>query len=543
MNKKFRSLLIFFLIGSMLLATGCTTGSSNDTLGDSTSHSDVTLGADETLGSDATGTDAVTGEGEPEPEDSAFTVSLIYNGEPYSPKIPMSAQWTDQFSVHQAEFDENGVARIEGLDGDFQVTLTALPKDITYNPNAHKATNDDRHIEIELYGVTKLSTRGRGEDIYKPIEINGPGVFQVEIEAPNEETGADDVTFYRFIPTRNGVYSVESWVDTTDNKINPQLDVYTGSFASWYFSHTLDDGGAESTYTKNFLHKVQAADENIGVSFAFGVKANSKDNTYPITITFVLQLDGGFEANRPVAPIVVPTEKFKHTPEYEGYTFLYSEDLVTDLVQVPGTADGDYRFSAVETKVDERAIDGSNYGLNEDDGYYHLFNPSTGKFDGPILYCKITQPSRQLDPLTQLETYQATLTLASGNYKLFIEGFGSLLADPPGDLGPYFCVNGCPCRETASCVGACTAECTKCSPDCRRCPAEGFYNSGYSGYVNSDGVYAVTPELKAFLQELCEEEQYFLDGQGWVESNEEYPIDAKEDDFWLFACGYYVKLD
>ena len=135
MNKKFRSLLIFFLIGSMLLATGCTTGYSNDTVGNSTLQSDVTSNPDVTHGSDATATDSVTGEGESDPEDGSFTVSLIYNGEPYSPKIPMSAQWTDQFSVHQAEFDENGVAKIEGLDGDFQVTLTDLPKDITYNPN------------------------------------------------------------------------------------------------------------------------------------------------------------------------------------------------------------------------------------------------------------------------------------------------------------------------------------------------------------------------------------------------------------------------
>ena len=60
-------------------------------------------------------------------------------------------------------------------------------------------------------------------------------------------------------------------------------------------------------------------------------------------------------------------------------------------------------------------------------------------------------------------------------------------------------------------------------------------------YVNSDGVYVVTPELKEFLQRFSTSQLLFFDGNGWVENNDTVDVDAMEDDQWLFACGYYVE--
>ena len=44
-----------------------------------------------------------------------------------------------------------------------------------------------------------------------------------------------------------------------------------------------------------------------------------------------------------------------------------------------------------------------------------------------------------------------------------------------------------------------------------------------------------------FLQKFAISQRYFADGDGWVESNSKYPIDAYEDSQWLFACGYYKE--
>ena len=109
-------------------------------------------------------------------ESDEFTVSLMYAGEPYIPKIDMCVRWSDGVSVHEAAFGEDGVARVTGLDGDYQVTLTELPKNLTYNPNIYVATNDSKHVIIELYKY-KSAKRG-GEDIYKCITIKDLGSAQ-----------------------------------------------------------------------------------------------------------------------------------------------------------------------------------------------------------------------------------------------------------------------------------------------------------------------------------------------------------------------------
>ena len=69
---------------------------------------------------------------------------------------------------------------------------------------------------------------------------------------------------------------------------------------------------------------------------------------------------------------------------------------------------------------------------------------------------------------------------------------------------------------------------------------------GYSQYVNSDGVYPVTQELKEFLQEFASCNSYFKDGDGvaerYLRSDGTYVkiYDASETNMWLFAVGYYA---
>ncbi|MBQ8440215.1 MAG: hypothetical protein IJX19_06110, partial [Clostridia bacterium] len=94
-------------------------------------------------------------------EKDLFTVSLSYNGAPYVPSAdtPISVQWNDGFSVHKADM-EQGVAKVGGLDGDYQVTLSAVPEGYAYDPSAYIATNTNRNLVIELYKITEGSGKG-----------------------------------------------------------------------------------------------------------------------------------------------------------------------------------------------------------------------------------------------------------------------------------------------------------------------------------------------------------------------------------------------
>jgi len=133
-----------------------------------------------------------------------FTVTLTANGEPYTPRMEMFAYWSDGFSVHTAKFDEGGVARIDGLDGDYRVTLSAIPNEYTYDPNSNIATNDDRNIVIALYTLNILT--GGGTGIYDCYNFSKTGVYSAVVDSP------EDAIYFQYAPDRSGTYTIESWI-------------------------------------------------------------------------------------------------------------------------------------------------------------------------------------------------------------------------------------------------------------------------------------------------------------------------------------------
>ena len=290
-------------------------------------------------GGNNTDTDNPGGDGDKETEGYTFTATLYYDGERFVPEEKINVQWTDGFAVYTAELNDEGKAEVHGLDGDYKVTLSGIPDGYIYNPNALVATNDQRNTRIELYKITK--TTGAGDGPYSCIKLQKPGIFSATLDSPT------DVVYYQFTPLEAGIYSVEGWVDTTANQVNPKLDIYNGSSAWKQYAYTLDDGGAESFFTKNFKYEVKISKEGIGQAFTFAVKGTSKDNTYPITVNFVVTLDGGFDSGRTAAPIVpmmdIP-ESGNHTYG-SGYTFVGAEDIINGNRIFDGTK---YRYWAVE---------------------------------------------------------------------------------------------------------------------------------------------------------------------------------------------------
>lgn len=474
-----------------------------------------------------------------------FTVTLRADGQTYSPRMEMWARWTDLESgaVFQSPIDKNGVARIDGLDGDYRVTLSAVPNEYTYNPNTYKATNYDRNIVLDLYTLNRLT--GNGTGIYDCVHFSKTGVYSATIKTP------EDAIFFQYAPDRSGTYTIESWADTTADNINPYIEVYGGHSQYKYFIRTVDDGGTMGSYTINFVHNVQIADENISSGgqavYTFAIKADSKNNKYPITITFAVKRDGDFELGglHTGGGLVVPefdfTNYWKIDHEHDGKTLQYPEYQYNTNT---------YVFDENRFKV-WKTDDGG-------DGFYHLYDKTKyAETDGygPILYANITSACRFIDKaFTDIEyngrdsngageTVNANLRLQGKNYKHFIEGYSQLATLGQINGGAYYCVNDCPCHDSSKkkTDWACPTDCTKCNSGCRKCPEALIGHEGYQAYANGDGMVAVTSELKEFLSLYCESQQFFYDGQGSLEKN---PVDgrnyqAKGDSGWLFACAYY----
>ncbi len=468
-----------------------------------------------------------------------FTCTLIYNDAVFIPKEPIEILWNDGYTMRSAPIGADGVARCGGLDGDYRVTLANLPEGYYYNPNINFADNNKRNIEIQLHKL--VPTQGSGMNLYSDcIKVRNTGVYCVEIQQ------ADVPVYFEFVPTEAGLYSVESWMDTVADEVDPGATRYTESFAYKVPLSYHDEGGEEGTYTKNFKMDVRMADEYYGeggetaASFTFGIRATAKDGRYPIKIYIAVTLDGEFRLPHVESELMIPKELSDEPQKnYPGYTFVYPERVTT-----PGAMP---------------ELDGDRFKLwpkeEGGDGYYHLFDaaayPETFGY-GPILYADITEACRfVMDAFSKLEYHgNKALTVSNGteNYKLFIEGFSGLTGGGSATF-TYFCRSDCPCFVNRTCEsvqianvnGACTEDCKTCLEGCRRCPAEVMGQGGYAQHVNSDGRHAVTQELKEFLHKFSTSQQLFFDGEGYAETHPQYPIFATEDDQWLFACGYYVK--
>ena len=471
-------------------------------------------------------------------EGYTFTVELEYNGAPFIPSdyenTATEVKWSDGYTFHTATVDETGRAEVQGLDGDYNVTLLNLPDGYTYNANQTLATNNNRAVKVQIYKIIDTGKKS-GSDYYNNIiEITRPGVYRATVKK------AGKAVYYQFAPTEPGTYLIESWVDANYNNVNPILHIHEGS-AQWKNPTPIVVDGGSTGFTSNFKYQVYVDDDNISkngsVVYAFGILADITDGEYPLYIDFCLSYVGEYDATSIPSDIMVPKELDKVT----GYK--------------PGHEYGDdYVFVGAEKNIGGQNIfEDDFYKLNPETGFYHLYDleayPETNGF-GPILYAHISSPTSFTDAaFTTIEAAgNKVLTVSNGteNYKLFIEGYYPLTIDPldtnpQATSGPYLCNRNCPCRTSGVCDGGCPLTCTRCLDDCRKVPAEAIGCVGYAGVANSDGLCPVTEELKDFLQKFAVAQRYFMDGNGWAETKSDPPFHAGEDDQWLFACGYYVK--
>ncbi len=464
-------------------------------------------------------------------DEDLFSVTLKMNGGDYVPTdgLTIEAVWTrdDGQSLHKATVGDNGIAFVDGLDGDYTVTLTALPDGYAYDPNGQATDNYNRHITIDLRTITVVDDPDKGTSVYNSYNITRTGVYQIELSS------VEDIRYFCYEPKAAGVYSIVSWADINKAEINPKLDYYYGMIQTGFrFAYELDDGGAEGAYTKNFKFEIEIKNDNyVGQEFTVGIKAESRKDEWPVTMLFAVLRNGDFDNEDKSTDLVIPTEDFvgkreKYgTHEYVGYTFVGAEEVRKN-----------------NAGVTFNVFDQSLYGLNPEDGWYHKLED--GQPTGPILYAKISQACRFIDlPLSTVE-YQGNkmLTVNGENYKFFIEGRGSFAKG-----NSYFCVWDvfgsvyCPCMRAGNCIGACALGCTNCHEQCRNVDPKVLTSYGYADFCNSDGVYPVTKELQLFLQALSNSQRYFMDGEGFVETSDRISVYSDEESQWLFVCGYYKK--
>lgn len=460
-----------------------------------------------------------------------FTATVVLGGKVYTPpevtddSQALQVRWTDGKTYRTVPLGKDGKAECYGLDGEYSVTLINLPDGYTYNPNVYTASNDSRDVVIELLGLS--TARGDGSDPYKCIKLSGTGVYRAEVTHSGQEI------FFEFEPTKAGTYRIESMMDISAGMYDPVIDVYSGSSQFKIRDKRIDGGGASGSYTTNFKYVVDIDEKFIGNVFTFAVMLEGKDATYPTAVDFIISYEGAYNYDW-------ITSEFMY-PEYIGRNFEYFKYY--DYLAADKEKFGSANYKIASVKIDGKNVfDQQYFRLNPDDGFYHVYDEKKyAQYGGwgPILYASITVPTHFIDSAFNAIEYAGNknLTVSNGkeNYKLFIEGYSALVRDEVW----YFCIKGCPCRETNG--GCCPIEnrCTKCTPDCRHIPAKYVGQRGYAD-IAIDGRCPVTEELKQFLQKYSVSQKLFSDGNGWAEhSSPRY--DAYEDSQWLFACGYYTK--
>lgn len=458
MKRKVLNILFVFLF--LLFLSSC---------GEIVSSNAPTTDLNQTTESNQTTTGNIETE-----EKTEFCVSLVYNKKIYIPGSDekITVIFSDDYSQYTAIIGSDGFARIK-LDGDFNVFLDKAPDNYSYDPNIYHVDNENSTTEIELLKIGRIS-KGKGTALYNEYKVTSTGTYRTTLKNNSQKV------YYEYQPKSAGTYIVESLVNIYDDVINPKLDVYTGTFAAKYFDKTYDDGGSSKKggFTKNFKWKLSIAEEQIGNVFTFVVFAESKLNTYPITVDFTISYSSSFELNHPDVKLMVAEEcELARIPEGEYPS--------TDYVYINSDG-GTGNYYSVGTTNGTGFIDGSKFKYNEETKLWHVYDPETNTF-GPKLCAKIAAACCYYDQgLNIIETNgNNDLTVSDGteNYKEFIE-------------------------------------------------------VQYASVCNEYGACYVTMELMEFLQKFSVSQRLFFDGYGFVEI---FGVYAKEEDQWLFACGYYTE--
>ena len=353
------------------------------------------------------GGDDEDGDGDDEPEEGlVFRVQLVSGGKAYTPKSgeEITVIWSGNGGFYQTVADKNGVAKCNELDGEYHVTLEGVPEGYTYDPNGYMTDNDTPHIEVELLKILAtydISGRNPGTGKYQgeaggPINFRRSGTYRVILDSASRKGE------FEFEPAEPGMYAIDSWVDVTENMVNPTMEVYSGNkmFKNDAATTLYDGGGISSTFTKNFHFYVELGAQYVGNGYCFKLYASSQKG-YPVSVDFTLKYLGDY---------VEPPE--------EGY--------IPSVVKGPfkkETPAGTFRYLYKDNAA--RIQDTKRVGLGSD-GFYYI-KDAAGNLTSTKLFCKINRNSEVIVAQSMGQIIDKGFTWHVNNgglIRLVMEGIG-----------------------------------------------------------------------------------------------------------------------
>ena len=431
------------------------------------------------------------GDKNPPEKEEEYKAYVYLNNVPFSSADrEITVVWRGADNEVRVPLGDDGSASAGALDGDFSVTLEGLPDKYAYDENAYTATADSRVVSIALETVQKPES-GDGTKLYRSegcYMVKYDGYYRTEIKSKWTKV------YYEYTPTAAGFYSIESKVSIYAGMVNPTLDIYNGNTAFKIYAMTLDGGGAalDGGYTKNFRYECRIDKTEVGNSFTVAVGAQTKDNKYPVSVTFRIRYEGEYSSSNSDIRIIRAKEAYMKPAEPgKNQKFVFA-DRGTKVFDARG-----YKFNPVTETYhvyDETLYADDRYGWGA--GY------------GAQLLCALK---------TTLPSYpKMTLTQPSCMYNF----------DKVGEYGQnYFRLYNMWIEEEQKFA---VFDYTK------------FIRDDYYGYANSQGMVFVTRELQRFLQKFAENHSLWVDGMDAEPSTpEDLGYSANQDALWLFACGYY----
>lgn len=435
-------------------------------------------------------------------ENTGYVFTVTIANAPGELPEDLEAIWTKNrkgsTEVYSAKFVD-GVATVEGLNGEYRITLSYVPKfdnkEYTYDSNGYYANNLSRDVAITLekiIAVKQNDSGHNGADAYRGYEIRDYGTYRTTLNSEK------DVVYYHFMIKKNGVYVFTSRVDTVANNINPIIEVWNG-IRIGQLNHIQDisTGGTSGSFTKNFRFVANFATENLSSETAqvFGIKAKVNNIEFPITVDFTVERTGDYELEDFSGDPVYAKGPFLKTTEAGSWQYIYKDNSFVK--------DGKTYYVQDESKV----------VFNKTDRFYHV-----GTEDGPLLFAKLTRCSEMVCSNFKEHCYNLGFAWNPLND-------GLIYPICPGPNGGYIDYS----YMITSTKG----------------------HDGYDKYCNDAGEHPVNQQIKEFLQAYAIKERFFADGEGICEDAElngaasmhtsGLYLQSDENSMWLYNCGYYKR--
>lgn len=437
----------------------------------------------------------VKGEGEPDPvipvdpnAKRTYTVTVLYPDN--TPVTGVEVQLcSDMGCKLPVAVNDQGKASLLTEPDNYHVMINKVPSGYTYPKNSEGYYAIDGQL-VELtptktsMTVTLESTAPKPAPENTEIDVKGGtgGTYSVTVQ------GTEVYAQVNFVPSRSGIYSISSDTQTYDAKVG--YFPWRFSTAGWDELSDEQRNDNVSATDKNFRFTVEIKQDEL-----FDTEGKSTSSVWTFRIFVNAKNADGSKAIFPAAfdvkivregDVVIKPQEFRDAPVPENLT----------------------KFDEQEGTLTALPMDGSaNLVFNESDGFYHLnaaegsvvtvllakslkpyYEPSFIEFDKEIdgipgnnsVYRFDITPEENKDDITKPTIYL--------DYRMMLRGSKEPLTGAP--------------------------------------------TSGYAAYVNNDGVYGLTEELKEFLQRFAST----YDAINWIGGIKK---DATEDCYWLFACYYY----